>query len=101
MTRKENLCIANSECSKYEDLRTREQAEKKLVIDYVITTKRDLNKIKTMEIDEEKEFRICKVKMQNKKQWKSQCYNDKYRYERKRQEKKVIRSTIKSWNKNE
>ena len=68
MTRKENLCIANSECSKYEDLRTREQAEKKLVIDYVITTKRDLNKIKTMEIDEEKEFRICKVKMQNKKQ---------------------------------
>ena len=40
---------------------TREQGEKKSIIDYVITTEKDLNTIKTMKVDEEKEFKIYKV----------------------------------------
>ena len=36
--------------------------------DYVITTKRDLNTIKIMKIDEEKEFGIYKVERQGTKQ---------------------------------
>ena len=41
----------------------REQGEEKSIIDYVITTKRDLNTIKSMKIDEEKEFGIYKVEV--------------------------------------
>ena len=48
----------NGEYNKCEGLWTREQGEEKSIIDYVITTKKDLNTIKTMNIDEEKEFGI-------------------------------------------
>ena len=65
---KQNLCIINGESNKCEGLWTREQGEEKSIIDYVITTKRDLNTIKTMKIDEEKEFGIYKVDIQGTKQ---------------------------------
>ena len=65
---KQNLCIVNGESNKCEGLWTREQGEEKSVIDYVITTKKDLNTIKTMKIDEEKEFGIYKVEIQGTKQ---------------------------------
>ena len=65
---KGNLCIVNGESNKCEGLWTREQGEEKSVIDYVITTKRDLNTIKTMKINEEKEFGIYKVERQGTKQ---------------------------------
>ena len=68
MVEKGNLCIVNGESNKYQGLRTREQREEKSAIDYVITTKRDLNAIKTMKIDEEKEFGIYKVEIQGTKQ---------------------------------
>ena len=64
---KGNLRIRNGESNKYKGLQTRGQGEEKSVIDYVITTKRDLNTIKTMKIDEEKEFEICKVERQGTK----------------------------------
>ena len=65
---KQNLCIVNGESNKCEGLWTREQGEEKSVIDYVITTKKDLNTIKTMKIDEEKEFGIYNVEIQATKQ---------------------------------
>ena len=68
LVEKGNLCIVNGESNKYQGLRTREQREEKSAIDYVITTKRDLNAIKTMKIDEEKEFGIYKVEIQGAKQ---------------------------------
>ena len=43
----------NGEYNKCEGLWTREQGEEKSIIDYVITTKKDLNTIK---IDEEKKL---------------------------------------------
>ena len=43
----------NSEFNKCEGLWTREQGEEKSIIEYVITTKKDLNTIK---IDEEKKL---------------------------------------------
>ena len=61
---KQNLCIVNGESNKCEGLWTREQGEEKSIIDYVITTKRDLNTIKTMKIDEENEFGIYEVEIQ-------------------------------------
>ena len=64
---KQNLCIVNGECSKCEGLWIREQGEEKSIIDYVITTRRDLNIIKTMKVDEEKEFGIYKVEIQGTK----------------------------------
>ena len=64
LVEKQNLCIVNGESNKCEGLWTREQGEEKSIIDYVITTKRDLNTIKTMKIDEEKEFGIYKVEIQ-------------------------------------
>ena len=45
------MCIVNGECNKREPLWTREQREQKPVIDYVITTKGDLNTVKTMKVD--------------------------------------------------
>ena len=51
---KQNLCIVNGESTKCEGICTREQGEEKSIIDHVITTKKDLNTIKTMKIDEEK-----------------------------------------------
>ena len=54
LVEKGNLCIVNGESNKCEGLWTREQGGEKSVIDYVITTKRDLNTIKTMKTDEEK-----------------------------------------------
>ena len=68
MIEKGNLFIVNGESNKYQGLRTREQREEKSAIDYVITTKRDLNTIKTMKIDEEKEFGIYKVERQGTEQ---------------------------------
>ena len=68
LVEKGNLCIVNGESNKCEGLWTREQGEEKSVIDYVITTKRDLNTIKTMKINEEKEFGIYKVERQGTKQ---------------------------------
>ena len=68
LVEKGNLCIVNGESNKYQCLRTREQREEKSATDYVITTKRDLNAIKTMKIDEEKEFGIYKVEIQGTKQ---------------------------------
>ena len=65
---KQNLCKVNSESNKCEGLWTREQGEENSIKDYVITTKRDLNTIKTMKIDEEKEFGIYKVEIQGTKQ---------------------------------
>ena len=58
LVEKGNLCIVNGESSKCKGLWKREQGEirreEKSVMDYLITTKRDLNTIKTMKIDEEK-----------------------------------------------
>ena len=68
LVEKQNLCIVNGESNNCEGLWTREQGEEKSVIDYVITTKKDLNTIKTMKIDEEKEFGIYKVEIQSTKQ---------------------------------
>ena len=68
LVEKGNLCIVNGESNKYQGLRTREQREEKSAIDYVITTKRDLNAIKTMKIVEEKEFGIYKVERQGTEQ---------------------------------
>ena len=65
---KGNLCIGNGESDKCKDLWTREQGDKKSVIGYVITTKRDLNAIKTMKIDVEKAFGIYQVERQGTKQ---------------------------------
>ena len=48
LVQKGNLCIVNGEFDKCEGLWTREQGKEKSVIDYVITTKRDLNTIKKM-----------------------------------------------------
>ena len=68
LVEKQNMCIVNGESNKCEGLWTREQGEEKSVIDYVITTKKDLNTIKTMKIDEEKEFGIYKAEIQGIKQ---------------------------------
>ena len=43
---KGNLCIVNGESKKCEELWSRDQGEEKSVIDYAVTTKRDLNAIK-------------------------------------------------------
>ena len=61
---KGNLCIVNGESNKCKDLWTREQVEEKSVIGCAITTNRNLNTIKTMKIDEEREFGINKVEIQ-------------------------------------
>ena len=63
-----NLWIVNGESNKCKDPWTIEQGEEKSVIDYVIATKRDLNTIKTMKIDEKEEFGIYKVERQGTKQ---------------------------------
>ena len=68
LVEKQNLYIVNGESNKCEGLCTREQGEEKSIIDYVITTKRDLNTIKSMKIDEQKEFGIYKVEIQGAKQ---------------------------------
>ena len=68
LVEKQNLWIVNGESNKCEGFWTIEQGEENSVIDYVITTKKDLNTIKTMKIDEEKEFGIYKVEIQGTKQ---------------------------------
>ena len=45
LVEKQNICIVNGESNKCEGLWTREQGEEKSIIDYVITTKKDLNTI--------------------------------------------------------
>ena len=65
---KGNLSIVNGESNKCKGLRKREQGEEKSVTDYLIATKRDLSTIKTMKIDEQKEFRINKLERQGTKQ---------------------------------
>ena len=49
LVKKGNLCIVNGKCNKCEGLWAREQGEEKSLIDYVITTKRDLDTIKKNE----------------------------------------------------
>ena len=66
LVEKGNLCIVIGECNNCEGLWTREE---KSVIDYVITTKRDLNAIKTIKIGEKKEFGLYKVARQGTKQY--------------------------------
>ena len=68
LVEKQNLCIVNGESNKSEGLWTREQGEEKSIIDSVITTKRDLNTIKTVKIDEAKEFGTYNVEIQATKQ---------------------------------
>ena len=68
LVEKQNLRIVNAESNNCEGLWTREQGEERSIIDYVITNKKDLNTIKTMKIDEEKEFGIYKVEIQGTKQ---------------------------------
>ena len=68
LVEKQNLCIVNGQSNKCEGLWTREQWEEKSVKDFVIPTKRDLNTIKTMKIDEEKVFGIYKVERKGTKQ---------------------------------
>ena len=68
LVEKQNLCIINGKSNKCEGLWTRERGEEKSIIGYVITTKKDLNTIKTMKTDEEKEFGKYKVEMQGTKQ---------------------------------
>ena len=59
---KQNMCIVNGESNKSKgDLWTREQGGEKSTMDYVILTMRDLNTIKSMKIDEGKEFGIYRV----------------------------------------
>ena len=59
---KQNMCIVNGESNKSEGgFWTREQGGEKSIMDYVILTMRDLNTIKSMKIDEEKEFGIYRV----------------------------------------
>ena len=92
---KQNLCIVNGESNKCEGLWTRVQGEEKSVIDYLITTKKDLNTIKTMKIDEEKEFEIYKVEIQGTKHCRK-IYSDRnaiYTSSAKWKQKKVIKST--------
>ena len=75
LVEKQNLCIVNGESTKCEGIWTREQGEEKSIIDHIITTKKDLNIIKTMKIDEEKEFGIYKAEIQGTKQCKK-IYSD-------------------------
>ena len=58
LVEKENLRTVNGESNKCEGLWSREKGKEKSVIDYIITTKRDLNTIKIMKIDEEKIWNI-------------------------------------------
>ena len=57
----------NAESNKCKGLWKREKGEENSVLQYAITTTIDLNTIKTMKIDEEKEFSICKVERQDTK----------------------------------
>ena len=75
LVEKGNLCIVNGESNQCEGLWTREQGGQKTVIDYVTTTKRHLNTIKTMKIDKEKEFGTYKVERQDIKQCR-ETYSD-------------------------
>ena len=106
LVEKGNLCIVNGESNQCEGLWTREQGGQKTVIDYVTTTKRHLNTIKTMKIDKEKEFGTYKVERQDIKQCR-ETYSDhnavmlnKYfiskmeaKDKKKSLQKKVVRST--------
>ena len=59
---KQNMCIVNGESNQSKGgLWIREQGGEKSIMDYVILTMRDLNTIKSMKIDEEKEFGIYRV----------------------------------------
>ena len=57
----------NAESNKCKGLWKREKGEENSVLQYAITTTIDLNTNKTMKIDEEKEFSICKVGRQDTK----------------------------------
>ena len=59
---KQNMCIVNGESNQSKGgLWIREQGGEKSIMDYVILTMRDLNTIKSMKIDEGKEFGIYRV----------------------------------------
>ena len=73
LAKKGNICIVNGESNKYEGLWAIEKGEEKSVTDYAITTNRDLNTLKTMKIDEEKEFGIYKAERQGTRQCRKIC----------------------------
>ena len=61
-----NLKIINANENKCKGKWTREQGEERLIIDYVITCQIYMETIKSMEIVEEKQYRLCKIECQNK-----------------------------------
>ena len=68
------LNIINANENKCRGKWTKEQGEGRSIIDYVITTHVYLKIIKTMEIDEEKQYGLYKIKRQNKQMKKT--YSD-------------------------
>ena len=63
---KYNLNIINANENKCKEKWTREQEEKESVIDYVITSRAYMETIKSMEIDEQKQYGLDKVECQNR-----------------------------------
>ena len=63
---KYNPSIINANEQKYKRKWTREQGAKRSKIDYVITIQENMDTIKSMEIDEEKQYRLYKIERQNK-----------------------------------
>ena len=63
---KYNLNIINANENKCKEKWTREQEEKESVIDYVITSQAYMETIKSMEIDEQKQYGLDKVECQNR-----------------------------------
>ena len=63
---KYNLNIINANEHKCKGKWTREQGEERSVIDYVITSQEYMDTIKSMEIDEEKQYGLYKIECQNK-----------------------------------
>ena len=61
-----NLNIINANENKCKEKWTREQEEKESVIDYVITSQAYMETIKSMEIDEQKQYGLDKVECQNR-----------------------------------
>ena len=63
---KYNLNIINANENKCKEKWPREQEEKESVIDYVITSQAYMETIKSMEIDEQKQYGLDKVECQNR-----------------------------------
>ena len=63
---KYNMNIINANKNKCKEKWTREQEEKESVIDYVITSRAYMETIKSMEIDEQKQYGLDEVECQNR-----------------------------------